>query len=294
MESVERATQDRQSTLVQTFLIADIRGYSTYTQERGDEAAARLAASFAAIANDVVESQGGKVLELRGDEALAVFGSPRQALKAALDLHDRIADGSNSKDVGPFSIGIGIDAGEAVAVDTGFRGGALNTAARLCSLARPGETLCTEVVKHLARKIDGLSYVDLGEEQLKGIAEPVRIVEVQREGGQIVPAAPLPLRRRQPPTAVPFDYLGVGNDLGQAISDRIHSALAGRLGNVADLISDSHAQPQLPRESRNPLSPRILLRDTQSTHQLVLVALVVACIIVLGILVAIVLIAVHF
>jgi hypothetical protein len=202
--------------------------------------AARLAASFAAIANDVVESQGGKVLELRGDEALAVFGSPRQALKAALELHDRIADGSHSKDVGPFSIGIGIDAGEAVAVDTGFRGGALNTAARLCSLARPGETLCTEVVKHLARKIDGLSYVDLGEEQLKGIAEPVRIVEVQREGGQIVPAAPLPLRRRQPPTAVPFDYLAVGNDLGQAISDRIHSALATRLGEVADLISDPH------------------------------------------------------
>jgi adenylate cyclase len=241
----------------------------------------------------VVESQGGKVLELRGDEALAVFGSPRQALKAALELHDRIADDYHSKDVGPFSIGIGIDAGEAVAVDTGFRGGALNTAARLCSLARPGETLCTEVVKHLARKIDGLSYVDLGEEQLKGIAEPVRLVEVQREGGQIVPAAPLPLRRRQPPTAVPFDYLAVGNDLGQAISDRIHSALATRLGEVADLISDPHPQPER-RANRDPSPPRILLRDTQSTHQLVLVALVVACIIVLGILVAIVLIAVHF
>jgi class 3 adenylate cyclase len=282
MESGELIPQAQQATQVQTFLIADIRGYSTYTQERGDEAAARLAATFASLASDVVESQGGKILELRGDEAL----------KAALDLHDRIAESSHSEDVGPFSIGIGIDAGEAVAVDAGFRGGALNTAARLCSLARPGETLCTEVVKHQARKIDGLSYVDLGEEQLKGIAEPVRIVEVQREGGQMVLAAPLPLRRREAPRGVPFDYLAEGNELGRVISDRIHSALAIRLGEAADLISDSHALPR--RADLNPNPPRVLLRDGQSTHQLFLVALIVSCVIVLGILVAIVLIVVHF
>jgi class 3 adenylate cyclase len=32
---------------VLTFLIADVRGYTTYTQTRGDEAGARLAATFA-------------------------------------------------------------------------------------------------------------------------------------------------------------------------------------------------------------------------------------------------------
>ena len=64
---------------IQTFLIADVRGYTTFTQARGDEAAARLAAKFAALSREGVEARGGRVIELRGDEALAVFSSPRQA-----------------------------------------------------------------------------------------------------------------------------------------------------------------------------------------------------------------------
>jgi class 3 adenylate cyclase len=58
---------------IQTFLIADIRGYTRFTQDRGDEAAADLAAKFAALARDGVGNYGGRIIELRGDEALAVF-----------------------------------------------------------------------------------------------------------------------------------------------------------------------------------------------------------------------------
>src|SRR5215218_7930321 len=61
---------------IRTFLIADVRGYTRYTQEHGDEAAARLAASFAEIVETVVEGSGGRLVEIRGDEALLVFGSP--------------------------------------------------------------------------------------------------------------------------------------------------------------------------------------------------------------------------
>src|SRR5512132_188702 len=63
---------------IRTFLIADVRGYTLFTQERGDEAAAKLAARFAGIAREVVEEHGGSVVELRGDEALVVFTSARQ------------------------------------------------------------------------------------------------------------------------------------------------------------------------------------------------------------------------
>src|SRR5205085_7136328 len=62
---------------VRTFLIADVRGYTRFTQQHGDEAAARLATRFAALAREVVGAWGGQVLELRGDEALAVFISAR-------------------------------------------------------------------------------------------------------------------------------------------------------------------------------------------------------------------------
>jgi hypothetical protein len=74
------------STVVLTFLIADVRGYTRFTRERGDAAAAILAKRFADLARDAVEARGGRVIELRGDETLAVFDSPQQAVLAALEF----------------------------------------------------------------------------------------------------------------------------------------------------------------------------------------------------------------
>jgi len=161
-----------------TFLIADVRGYTRFTQQHGDEAAAALAATFAAIAREVVTAHGGRVIELRGDEALAVFSSVRQALRAALAIQARCA---READV-PLHVGIGLDVGEAIPVEGGYRGGALNLAARLCSLAGPGDVFASEGVIHTARTMEGLVYLERGEVQLKGLPEPVRVIQIVPEG----------------------------------------------------------------------------------------------------------------
>jgi class 3 adenylate cyclase len=69
-----------------TFLIADIRGYTRFTQERGDEAAARLVGTFARVVRETVAAYHGEVIELRGDEILVAFESAREALRAATEL----------------------------------------------------------------------------------------------------------------------------------------------------------------------------------------------------------------
>lgn len=125
-----------------------------------------------------VEGRGGSVTELRGDEALAVFDSARQAILAGLDLQSRFAEERAADGSPPLSVGIGLDAGEAVPVAGGYRGGALNLAARLCSLAAPDEVLASRGIVHLARKIDGVTYVDRGSIPVKGLAEPVHVVEI--------------------------------------------------------------------------------------------------------------------
>jgi class 3 adenylate cyclase len=166
---------------IKVFLIADVRGYSRFTQERGNEAAARLAASFAAVARRGVEAAGGSVIELRGDEALAVFGSPRQALRAAIDLQERFIQESSLNPTTPLGVGIGLDAGEAVPVEDGYRGAPLNVAARLCGQASPGEILASQEVIHLARRVDGARFIDHGPTPLKGMADPVHVVKVVAE-----------------------------------------------------------------------------------------------------------------
>ena len=120
-------------------------------------------------------------MELRGDEALAVFDSARQAIRAAIELQRRFVDETVADPTLPLAVGIGLDAGEAVAVDDGYRGGALNLAARLCGIARPAEILASPAVTHLARKVEGVAYVDRGTVHLKGLADPVHVIRLRAE-----------------------------------------------------------------------------------------------------------------
>lgn len=201
--SADDAPSDAQ---IRTFLIADVRGYTLFTQERGDEAAGKLAAKFADIARETVEARGGRLLELRGDEALCVFASAREAIRAAVDLQQRFVDATLDEPELPLTVGIGLDAGEAVAVQGGYRGGALNLAARLCGQARAGEILASREVTHLARRIDGVRYQDRAAMTFKGLEDPVAVSRVVPEGADpverlqpfVVPPRKPPPRSRRP------------------------------------------------------------------------------------------------
>jgi class 3 adenylate cyclase len=167
---------------IHTFLIADIRGYSRYTDEFGAEAAARLTAQFVDLVTEDVETHGGKVVEIRGDEALAVFASARQAIRCAVALQGRFDEEAALDHDLPLRVGIGIDSGEAVALDDGsFRGAALNVAARLCGRAHGGEVIVTEATYRLAGRMEGLTFSDRGRVHLKNISDPIHILQVYSE-----------------------------------------------------------------------------------------------------------------
>ena len=158
------------------FLIADIRGYTSYTERAGDEAAAQLSQRLATLAREVAQQWQGRLVEVRGDEALCAFASARQAVQAAGDLHERYALHAASQPGLPSGVGIGLDVGEAVPVDDGYRGAALNRAARLCSLAAPGETLVSPGIVYVAPHVKGVRFVPRGQEYLKGFPEPVTVL----------------------------------------------------------------------------------------------------------------------
>ena len=169
-------------TGVRTFLIADVRGYSRFTEEQGDEAAARLAAKFSALVADGVEAHGGDLIEVRGDEALSVFTSARQAIRAAVDLQARFAEETDAESSLPLKVGIGIDSGEAVRMPDGsYRGAALNVAARLCGRAHGGEVIVSEGTSRLAGHLGGIQYSDRGRVHLKNIPDPVHILQAYSE-----------------------------------------------------------------------------------------------------------------
>ena len=179
---------------IRTFLFADMRGYTRYTHEHGDDAASAVAGRFADLVKATVPAFEGELLELRGDEALCVFRSARQALRASVELQRRLRTATDEAPAFPMGVGMGLDAGEAVPTEGGYRGGALNLAARLCAIAKPGQILASESAVHLARRVEGLRFERRRPVNLKGISEPVRLVEA-------VPEEPLP--PLSPPPAEP-------------------------------------------------------------------------------------------
>ena len=158
---------------VRTFLFADVRGYTAYTREHGDEAGAELARSFAQLVSRLAPQHSGTLQELRGDEALVLFDSARAALRFAIALQAAVAEEALARPVG-----VGLDAGEAVAIEGGFRGGALNRAARLCALAGPGQVLASDAVRELAGRTEGIAYGFRRVERLKGFEKAVGVVEI--------------------------------------------------------------------------------------------------------------------
>ncbi len=78
----------------------------------------------------------------------------------------------------PIRVRIGLNAGEPIAEDDDLFGTAVNEAARITAAANGGEILVSNVVRELAKGKDFL-LADIGERQLKGFDESVRLFEVR-------------------------------------------------------------------------------------------------------------------
>ena len=83
----------------------------------------------------------------------------------------------------PIKVRIGLNAGEPIAEDEDLFGTAVNLAARICSQAEAGQILAPIVVRELAAGKQFM-FADLGETELRGFEDPVRLYELRwREAG---------------------------------------------------------------------------------------------------------------
>jgi WD40 repeat protein len=149
------------------------------------------------------------VIELRGDEALAVFTSPVQAVRAAIELLAACAEEEAADPTLPLHVGVGIDAGEAIPVEDGFRGSPLNAAARLCSQAAAGQVMITARVAERAGMVDNAQFESRGLVELKGFEPGLEVVEV-------IPARPGAALASLEPTSAPLELEPKGPVVGRA------------------------------------------------------------------------------
>jgi adenylate cyclase len=151
----------------------DITGYTRLTEERGDEAAAELAARLTPLVQRSAERHDGKVVKWLGDGVMFHFRDPTGGVVAALEMVDAIPA------AGLPPAHVGLHTGPVVFEGGDYFGRTVNLAARIGEHAAPGQVLVTqEIVDRVAA--DGLAFEPVGAVELKGVAQPVPLHAVTR------------------------------------------------------------------------------------------------------------------
>jgi adenylate cyclase len=149
-----------------TFL--DLSGYTRLTEERGDEAAAAMASTLARLVQQSAQDHGGRAVKWLGDGVMLYFPDPREAVRSALELSERVPA------AGLPEAHTGIDAGPVVFQDGDYFGRTVNTAARIASRADGGNVLVSDNVVRATRD-GGIRFSDLGPVELDGLERPIRL-----------------------------------------------------------------------------------------------------------------------
>jgi adenylate cyclase len=151
----------------------DITGYTRLTQERGDDAAAELAATVARLVQRSSVRHGGKAIKWLGDGVMFYFRDPRPSVVAALDMVDGLAS------AGLPPAHVGLHAGPVLYQEGDYFGQTVNLSARIAEYARPGEVLVSQAAADVSRESE-VAFQDIGPVELKGVPGPVHLMRAQR------------------------------------------------------------------------------------------------------------------
>ncbi|HEV2825522.1 MAG TPA: adenylate/guanylate cyclase domain-containing protein [Actinomycetota bacterium] len=170
---LERAGLYRRLDRPPAVCFLDLTGYTRLTEERGDEAAADLAARLAGLVRRSAQEHGGTPVKWLGDGVMFYFREPAAAVLAAVELVEVV--GRN----GLPPAHVGIHAGPVIFQEGDYFGRTVNLAARIAEYARPGEVLVSQEVVDAA---DGgsVTFTAIGPVELKGVSGPLRLYTARR------------------------------------------------------------------------------------------------------------------
>jgi len=167
---------------VVTFLFSDIEDSTGLTRQLGNRYA-RLLAEARSLLKTAVRSAGGKVVDIRADELFAVFKGAPDALAAAIAIQ-RAARSHGWIDGALVRVRIGLHTGRPTLTDTGYVGLAVSAAARVCASAHGGQIVMSEPTRRAVDQSppEGVTFRDLGLQELRGLPEPERLFHVEAAG----------------------------------------------------------------------------------------------------------------
>jgi adenylate cyclase len=161
-------------------LLADVVGYSRLMSTDEEATHVMLAEYFGASIQPKISEHSGRLIRSSGDGLLVEFDSALDAVRCGIEIQQEL-DKRNAG-VAPerrFQMRIGVNAGDIIFDERDIYGNSINIAARLETLAEPGELFVTNTVRdHLLGHPD-LAFEDRGRHRLKNIDPPIQVFRVK-------------------------------------------------------------------------------------------------------------------
>ncbi|MCP3412641.1 adenylate/guanylate cyclase domain-containing protein [Bradyrhizobium brasilense] len=177
-------TDHRVERRLAAILAADVAGYSRLTGLDEEGTHVRLRECLRGLADPKISEHRGKVVKHTGDGMLAEFGSVVDAVRCAIEVQRGMAErNATVPQLKRIEFRIGIHVGDIIVDENDIFGDGVNIAARLEGIAEPGGICISDDAQRQIRgKVDAV-FADMGSQNLKNIAEPMRAWRLRVNAG---------------------------------------------------------------------------------------------------------------
>jgi class 3 adenylate cyclase len=156
---------------------SDLRGFTSYTAERGDREALRIARDFAGLVEAQIVEHGGKLLKTYGDGVMTTFEDAGAAAQCAAGMQSALSHYNEKREGDAISAGIGLSWGTAIQTDDDVFGHTVNVAKRLADLAKGWQIIVSSAIVEQSGARANLRFRSLGERPIKGL-DAVHVYEL--------------------------------------------------------------------------------------------------------------------
>jgi adenylate cyclase len=166
-------------------LLADVVGYSRLMSTDEEATHVMLAECFGSLIEPKISEHGGHLIRSSGDGLLVEFDSALDAVRCGIEIQQELT--TRNAGVGAehrFQMRIGVNAGDVIVDERDIYGNSVNIAARLETLAEPGDLFVTNTVRDQLLGHPDLAFEDRGRHRLKNIDPPIQVFRVTHANEQ--------------------------------------------------------------------------------------------------------------
>jgi adenylate cyclase len=194
-------------------LAADVAGYSRLMGADEEGTHERLKALRHELLDPKIAEHHGRLVKTTGDGLLVEFPSVVDAVRCAVEVQQAMPEWNTGVAAdNHIQLRIGINLGDVIVEGEDLYGDGVNIAARIEALADPGGVLVSNTVYDQVRDRLPFIFEDLGEQQVKNIARPVRVYRVRAPGADVKAPAPPVLALPDKPSIAVLPFANMSSD----------------------------------------------------------------------------------